>query len=287
MGMQFMSKFGFRGSALAVVALLSVGNPSFADGLDFKHAWREYEDARAKRLPRSATNVLWRIEREACAVKRWPDALKAFTARFDAEREFNDDLKDEWIPELERRIASAPEGLRLYLDLYLASVYAENPDKWAPDRLPASIEALFARVLKSADALKREPVSNWDGVLGKGNMPDSCRPTLYDLAVHYIIDFYGRTIPDKTLEKGLKLLDDLIAFHSADGNADALADATLRRLHYVNSFTRLPPKAREAKRIAAERGYDDSLGVRSVGLPTGVIVAVVLILSLIALLVAK
>ena len=255
MGMQFLSKLGFRGSVLAVLALLSAGSPSFADGLDFKHAWREYEDARAKRLPRSATNVLWRIEREACAVKRWPDALKAFTARFDAEREFNDDLKDEWIPELERRIASAPDGIRLYLDLYLASVYAANPDKWAPDRLPASIEALFARVLKSADALKREPVSNWDGVLGKGNMPDSCRPTLYDLAVHHIIDFYGRTIPDKTLEKGLKLLDDLIAFHSADGNADALADATLRRIRYENSFIRLPPKAREAKRIAALEDY--------------------------------
>ncbi len=117
MGMQFLSKLGFRGSALAVLALLSAGSPSFADGLDFKHAWREYEDARAKRLPRSATNVLWRIEREACAARRWPDALKAFTARFDAEREFNDDLKDEWIPELERRIASAPDGIRLYLDL--------------------------------------------------------------------------------------------------------------------------------------------------------------------------
>ena len=84
-GMQFLSKLGFRGSALAVLALLSAGSPSFADGLDFKHAWREYEDARAKRLPRSATNVLWRIEREACAARRWPDALKAFTARFGGE----------------------------------------------------------------------------------------------------------------------------------------------------------------------------------------------------------
>ena len=61
----------------------------------------------------------------------------------------------------------------------------------------------------------------------------------------------------------------------------------IARAGYTDEVMIVARSKGEAKRIAAERGYDDILGVRSVGLPTGVIVAVVLILSLIVLLVVK
>ena len=61
----------------------------------------------------------------------------------------------------------------------------------------------------------------------------------------------------------------------------------IARAGYTDEVTIVARSKGEAKRIAAERGYDDILGVRSVGLPTGAIVAVVLILTLIVLLVVK
>ena len=254
------------------LAMLAGGAMSF-DEFDFKSSWKKYDEAVAKQLPRTATNILARIESAAVTAERWPDAIKAFAQRLDTERQLNDDLRDKWITEFERRIASAPEGMRPYLDLYLAHVYAENsrpwrwggssPTKltddaateklpaWSPERLPASVEALFARVLASADLLKSEPVANWKDVIPRGNMPDACRPTLYDLAIHDMIDFYGSTIPDKTLEKGLALLDGLVAFHSGDGDTDALADAEYSRLQYADEFDAIPQNKRVARRIAS------------------------------------
>ena len=262
--------------ALAV-ALVTVGNVMAEESFDFKNAWKRCDEAVRKELPRTETNILAEIEREAVAVKRWPDAYRAFVRRVQVERGFTDEFKEDWIPAFAARVESAPAELRPYLDLALAHVYVQNSEvwrwfggsptkltdaaaeeklpEWSPERLPASLEALFTRVLAVSDLLKSEPVENWAGILPEGTMPDSCRPTLYDLAVHDILDFYGKNVPDKTLEKGLALLDGLIEFHRADADIDALADARLSRLVYEYSFAGLPWKEKEARYAAALDGF--------------------------------
>ena len=254
---------------LLAAALITSGAVFSADAFDFDDAWKRCCEAIEGSQPRSATNVLAEIEREAIAAKRWPFAVKAFALRVQQEQNVDDSFATDWIPAAVAEVESAPEEMRPYLDLYLARLYVDNsrpwrwggrrPTKltdaaaaeklpaWSPERLPASLEALFTRVLAAADRLKAEPVGNWDAVIIPGTLPDSCRPTLYDLAVHYILDFYGETVPDKTLEKGLKLIDELIAFHQNDTNLDARADAELSRLQYRHAFAELPQAERDAR----------------------------------------
>ena len=247
------------GLIFAAVLAVAVGTLR-GEGEDLKPLWAEYKAAVEKNLPRTETNVLTRIEREAVAAGSLPDAVKAFIARVNAERRLDDRLKDEWLPALERRVASAPAKLRPYLDLYLANVIRSEEDEERWDRTRTKLanevppyEKIFERVLGHADELKAEPVTKWTNVLECATMPDSCRPTLYDLAIHDIIGFYGSTVPDKTLEKGLQLFDALIDFHRLDANADALADATLARIEYEIGFSELP-EAERRNRLA--RAYD-------------------------------
>ena len=133
----------------------------------------------------------------------------------------------------------------------LSDAAATNQPPWAPERLNDTLEKQFAKVLAHADELKTLRVADWQYLLSKGNLPDTYRPTLFDIVVHDIVDFYGETIPDKALEKGLALLDGLIAFHRNDATKDALADAELARLRYEHSFALLPDKERDARYAAA------------------------------------
>lgn len=48
---------------------------------DFASAWKDVEIAQRKELPRTVTNKVDEIEREAIAVARWPDAARAFLLR--------------------------------------------------------------------------------------------------------------------------------------------------------------------------------------------------------------
>ena len=257
------------GLVFAAVLAVVVGTVR-GDGEDLNPLWSEYKAAVEKNLPRTETNVLARIEREAVAAGLLPDAVRAFIARVDAERQLDDSLEDEWLPVLERRIASAPAMMRPYLDLYLANVirFAEDEERWDRTRTKLAnemspYEKIFKRVLAHADELKAEPVAKWTNVLERATMPDSCRPTLYDLAIHDIIGFYGSTVPDKTLEKGLQLFDALIDFHRDDANADALADATLGRIEYEVGFSELPAAERRNRLAAAYDKFVAEFGGRS------------------------
>ena len=50
---------------------------------------------------------------------------------------------------------------------------------------------LLPTVALAADKpLKATPIAAWDGLLEKGTMPDSYRPTLYDFLAHEALEFY-------------------------------------------------------------------------------------------------
>ena len=231
-------------------------------------SWDDYNAAMRKGRPRTATNVLEKIEREAVAERKWPRAARAIITRANVEKGIRDEDAKEWLPRFAARIDAAPAELQGVLQLHLAHVYrdesrpwrwggarptklsdaaATNQPPWAPERLNETLEKQFAKVLAHADELKTYRVQDWDDLLSYGTLPDACRPTLFDMVVHDIVDFYGETIPDKSLEKGLALLDSLIAFHRNDAAKDALADAELSRMRYEHAFAQLPAKERDAR----------------------------------------
>ena len=235
-------------------------------------SWDDYNAAVHKGLPRSATNVLEKIERQAVAERKWPRAARAIITRANVEKGIRDEAAKEWLPRFAAHIDAAPAELQAVLQLHLAHVYrdesrpwrwggarptklsdaaATNQPPWAPERLNETLEKQFAKVLAYADELKKLKVEDWEELTTYGTLPNAYRPTLFDVVVHDIVDFYGETIPDKTLEKGLALLDGLIAFHRDDATKDALADAELARLRYEHSFAQLPPKERDARYAAA------------------------------------
>ena len=235
-------------------------------------SWNDYDAALRKGLPRTATNVLEKIERKAMAERNWPSAARAIITRANVEKGIRDEAAKDWLTAFAARVDAAPAELQGVLQLHLAHVYrdesrpwrwggarptklsdaaATNQPPWAPERLNDTLEKQFAKVLAHADELKTLRVADWQYLLSKGNLPDTYRPTLFDIVVHDIVDFYGETIPDKALEKGLALLDGLIAFHRNDATKDALADAELARLRYEHSFALLPDKERDARYAAA------------------------------------
>ena len=231
-------------------------------------SWDDYNAAVHKGLPRSATNVLEKIERKAVAERKWPRAARAIITRANVEKGIRDEDAKEWLPRFVARIDAAPAELQAVLQLHLAHVYrdesrpwrwgggrptkldavaATNLPPWAPERLNETLDKQFAKVLSHADELKKLSVDDWAELTTYGALPNSYRPTLFDVIVHDIVDFYGETIPDKTLEKGLALLDSRIAFHRDDATKDALADAELARMQYEHAFAQRPPKERDAR----------------------------------------
>ena len=237
---------------------------------DFEKAWKEVSEAQRKGLPRTVTNKVEEIEREATVAQRWPDAARAFLVREDAMKQFTDgeSRPDEWLPAFAASVDAKPAPLQAVLQLHLAHTYQENSNRWrwggavptklddeaakdkmppwSPEKIAATLESQFEKVFAFSDELKNQKLADWTSLFDPGTYPEPYCLTLYDFAVRDAISFYGSTIPDKTLEKGVALYDALIAFHIADGNTDARAFAEIDRAEYIHSFDEKPQKESDA-----------------------------------------
>ncbi len=251
----------------ALVAAVALKGAAMAE-YDFEKAWNDVEAAQRKNLPRTVTNKVEEIEREATKAERWPDAARAFLVREDAMKQFTDgeSRPDEWLPAFAASVDAKPAPLQAVLQLHLAHTYQENsrrwrwggaaPTKlddeaakdkmppWSPEKIAATLESQFGKVFAHSDELKKMKLDDWSALFNRGTWPAQYCPTLFDFAVHDAIQFFGGTIPDKTLEKGLALYDALIEFHRADGNLDARAMAELGRAEYILGFDNKPAKVR-------------------------------------------
>lgn len=254
-------------SLLLSFALAALATTAAAGGFDFDKAWRQVDEAARKDLPRTVTNLVAEIEREAVAAERWPDAARAFLACEQAMQAFTDEQPADWLPAFAASVDAQPAPLQAVLQLHLAHTYFENSSRWrwggaaptklddaaaadkmppwSPEKIAATLEAQFAKVFARSDELQAMKLADW-ATLFKPGRPDSYCPTLFDFAVRDAIRFYGESIPDRTLEKGLALYGRLIAFHEADGNLDALAMAELNRAEYVRDFDQKPETECEA-----------------------------------------
>lgn len=258
---------GIARIVVALVAAVALKGAAMAE-YDFEKAWKDVEAAQRKNLPRTVTNKVEEIEREATKAERWPDAARAFLVREDAMKQFTDgeSRPDEWLPAFAASVDAKPGPLQAVLQLHLAHTYQENSNRWrwggalptklddeaakdkmppwSPEKIAATLESQFEKVFAHSDELKKMKLDDWSALFNRGTWPAQYCPTLFDFAVRDAIQFYGSTIPDKTLEKGLALYDALIEFHRADGNIDARAMAELGRAEYILGFDNKPAKVR-------------------------------------------
>ncbi len=143
-----------------------------------------------------------------------------------------------------------------------------DPDftRWDLATLLTEVSSLYQASLSNTAQLQRTPVNVLDEILAGDERTRYLRPTLYDLLAHRALDFYlseesslnrprgafnlndERLLADSRsfssiklnsadttaiLYRGVKLLQQLIQFHLADNNAEALADVDLKRLQLV------------------------------------------------------
>lgn len=139
---------------------------------------------------------------------------------------------------------------------------------WSIDKLYAVISKLYKASLQNEAVLKNTKLDGLDAIIIKGENTRPLRPTLFDFLAHRALEFFmndedGVTKPAyqfkiddakafakadefvkasfKTKDtaslqhKAILLLQDIIRFHLPDTNPDALIDADLIRLHFVNS----------------------------------------------------
>ena len=113
---------------------------------NFAKAWKAVDEAQCEGLPRTVTNKVEEIAREAIAAARWPDAARAFLVREQAMKEFRDELPQDWLPAFAASVDAQPAPLQAVLQLHLAHTYQENSRRWrwggaAPTKLDEAAAA--------------------------------------------------------------------------------------------------------------------------------------------------
>jgi len=164
---------------------------------------------------------------------------------------------------------------------------------WSIDKLYATITTLYKASLQNDALLKNTKLDGLDAIIIKGENTRQLRPTLYDFLAHRALEYFmndedGVTKPayqfkiddaaafsgagdfikasfitrdtSSLQHKALLLLQDIIQFHIADANPDALIDADLVRLNFVNQYGVMEGKEKlyEAALLAIEQKYTNN-----------------------------
>lgn len=150
----------------------------------------------------------------------------------------------------------------------LSNVKSKDIRTWGIEKIYQTISLLYQSSLENEGLLKSTEIDGFDPVLTKGINTRNLRPTLYDFLTHRALDFFMtgesdltkpsyvfiindskafapaaefvkanfKTKDSSSLQlKAVLLLQNLLSFHLTDSNRDALLDADLKRLSYVNS----------------------------------------------------
>ncbi|HRI24331.1 MAG TPA: alpha-2-macroglobulin family protein [Ferruginibacter sp.] len=150
----------------------------------------------------------------------------------------------------------------------LAAEKSKDISTWSIEKLYATISQLYKASLQNEPQLKNTKMEGLDAIMVKGENTRYLRPTLYDFLAHRALKFFmndedGITKPAyqfriddvrafarpgdfikasfKTKDtvslqhKAILLLQDILKFHLNDASPDALIDADLIRLEFVNN----------------------------------------------------
>ncbi len=156
---------------------------------------------------------------------------------------------------------------KLYNRTALAEEKNDDISTWSIKKLNNQIGKLYNASLNNTTLLMNTPLSGLSAILEKSSNTGSLRPSLYDFLAHralaYFMDeendvtdpSYKFILNDEQLfstatsfvaanfktkdssslyHSAVKLLQDIIAFHLKDANPDALIDADLTRLAFIN-----------------------------------------------------
>src|ERR1035438_4778991 len=275
--MNFMNRI--RVPLLGLLLAFMLQTPAVAGPRDAQ--WKAVQDAVNKGLPQTAITNLEPIIAAAMKEKSFAEATKAIGQKIALEGNIQGNKAEERVVRLEAEIAKAPAEMKPVRQTLLAHWYwsyfeqnrwrfmqrtqtAEAPGKdfttWDLPRLFAEIDKHFQAALAADKILKATPISAWDGLLEKGTMPDSYRPTLYDFLAHEALQFYtsgeqagvkaegefeltadspiladadkflqwNLTNPATPQEKAVVLYQKLLVFHKADQDPSAFCDARRR-----------------------------------------------------------
>src|SRR5882757_1334601 len=158
---------------------------------------------------------------------------------------------------------------KFYSRTKLAEEKSKDITTWSIDKLHATITKLYKASLTNESLLKATGLTDFDPVIVKGENTRQLRPTLYDFLTHRALSYFMTDESDLTKpayqftinnskafapsyefastsfktkdsaslhHTALLLLQDILKFHSADAKPDALIDADLIRLNFVNQY---------------------------------------------------
>ena len=152
----------------------------------------------------------------------------------------------------------------------LAQEKSKDISTWSMDKLYATVAALYKSSLSNDNILKTTRLDGFDPIIIKGENTRQLRPTLYDFLAHRALEFFINdesdltkpayqfkiketvafaevadfiSAPFKTKDtaslqhEALLIFQDILKFHLTDAQPDALIDADLMRLSFVNTYS--------------------------------------------------
>jgi Bacterial Alpha-2-macroglobulin MG10 domain/Alpha-2-macroglobulin family/MG2 domain len=147
---------------------------------------------------------------------------------------------------------------------------------WSIDKIHSVISKLYKASLQNDNLLKTTRLDAFEPIIIKGQNTRQLRPTLYDFIAHRALSYFMtdenqltkpayqfkindaktfapaaefanasfKTKDSASLQhKAILLLQDILKFHAADVKPDALIDADLIRLNFVNQYGVMPARA--------------------------------------------
>ncbi|MDQ2721185.1 MAG: MG2 domain-containing protein [Bacteroidota bacterium] len=145
---------------------------------------------------------------------------------------------------------------------------------WTADDLHKKIGELYTASLKDETLLQQTKLEGFDAIISRGNARN-LRPTLFDLLAHRALDYFKNDERDITRpayafvisqkvafsnlneflntrfitkdsaslhQKALIIFQKLLSFHEKDSTPDALIDADIERINFVDQYGVMPDK---------------------------------------------
>lgn len=249
--------------------------------------WKAVESAMEKRRPRTAIQALEPIVDRTLKARDHDEATKAVALQIMLESQIQGGKAEERISRLEKRMTELPEAMQPMMEAVLANWYwtffqqnkwrfvrrtqtdqppGEDILAWDLPRILSEIDSHFQAALEAEQWLQETSVAEFDELLTEGSMPDSYRPTLFDVLVYNALRFYSAgeqagaaaedayvlqasspilsppkdflawqiksTDTDSPTIRAVHLYQRLMRFHKAKQHDMALAEADLSRLKF-------------------------------------------------------
>ena len=208
--------------------------------------WMSIEKALQEGKPKTAAGLLNDVEQAAAADDAWAEAARAIATRVLAETGDRAPDEPERLIRLAAAVETAPPETRGVLQAIRANWtwhyflmnrwrFAQRTagaapihsladiDSWDLPAIVGETRARFAEALAAEANLQKLPVGDWSMLIQPGSMPDSYRPTVWDVVAHDALAFAasgerGLADPEDTFEIGATspALDSVDAFRQAD-----------------------------------------------------------------------